>query len=601
MRTPLLAIVLVVGAAVAAGHAQSNARTVAEDVQPPRVIKRIEPTYPSIARAARVQGRVEIDASIAVTGKVLDATVVTSPSPLLADAALAAVRQWEYEPARYRGNPVPMRMSIDVEFRLAGGISESTTAAGAATSIAAPQSQSEGLAVPILSPGLDRKTVLDRLGSPTATGDGTEVDAGALVYDLEEFGRLYVYFAGDRVSFWFPGDYPLARVKQAARSAHAQPVSLGASQVTPSSPMMSRSAEGTNPGSSRIAPTWPIPSISNSSEPNIRNAPYVPGSATAAPPCPTPSYDVTPLRWEAFPILVYIEEPELTRRGYSPERTRQIVQLIMKGLGSWADATGQRVGAIQRVTDYSKSQLNVVFRNGTGNTIHGRVQGDFIRHATIMMDIMKNESFGAPFVQTYEGRSFTDGADHRTVYTAAHEMGHVLGIVRHPESSGSLMVDSPEQMFYEGPQPIDVNAIMKKYGACGQPSSLAPINRDPQAPQPVVQRRAPATAAPPPPPSTASVSFAGRWQCTVHGSEALMNQFSFTVNDDGTVFLAGLAEEPRAAITSTSIQFESRGGGTVDATSLRGNSSRLDGTRTLTIPGTPTVSHRISCVPSQRR
>jgi hypothetical protein len=96
------------------------------------------------------------------------------------------------------------------------------------------------------------------------------------------------------------------------------------------------------------------------------------------------------------------------------------------------------------------------------------------------------------------------------------------------------------------------------------------------------------------------VPFAGRWLCTVYGSEALTNQFSFTVGDDGTVFLAGLAEEPRAAITPTSIQFESRGGGTVDATSLRGNSNRLDGTRTLTIPETPTESHRISCVPRQR-
>jgi hypothetical protein len=100
--------------------------------------------------------------------------------------------------------------------------------------------------------------------------------------------------------------------------------------------------------------------------------------------------------------------------------------------------------------------------------------------------------------------------------------------------------------------------------------------------------------------------FSGRWQCTVHGSEALMNQFSFTVNDDGTVFLAGLAEEPRAAITPSSIQFESRGGGTVDSTSLRGNSSRMDGTRTLTTPAMGVVpatntSHRISCVPSEQR
>jgi hypothetical protein len=164
-----------------------------------------------------------------------------------------------------------------------------------------------------------------------------------------------------------------------------------------------------------------------------------------------PNYQVSALRWENFPIRVYIEDIELTRRGFSVARTAAIADLIMRGLGSWAAATNGRIGATTRVTDASTSHLNVVFRNNSGHTIHDARTGNYIQHATVLVDPHFTEAFA--------------DRDHRWINMAAHEMGHVLGIVEHPAGiTGSLMVNEAEQVRYEGPQPYDVNSILIKYG-----------------------------------------------------------------------------------------------------------------------------------------
>ena len=75
------------------------------------------PIYPSMARIARVQGVVILEAVIDVSGRVESARVVRSIS-LLDDAALEAVRQWRFEPARLNGQPVPVVMTVTVNFSL---------------------------------------------------------------------------------------------------------------------------------------------------------------------------------------------------------------------------------------------------------------------------------------------------------------------------------------------------------------------------------------------------------------------------------------------------------------------------------------------------
>jgi TonB family protein len=88
-----------------------------QPIVPPKKIKNVEAVYPAAAQQARLQGTVKIEATIGTDGKVRDAKVVT-PVPLLDEAALAAVRQWEYEPATMDGVPVQVVMTVTVTFAL---------------------------------------------------------------------------------------------------------------------------------------------------------------------------------------------------------------------------------------------------------------------------------------------------------------------------------------------------------------------------------------------------------------------------------------------------------------------------------------------------
>jgi TonB family protein len=75
------------------------------------------PRYPPEASAARVQGVVIAEVVIDTSGNVTDAKVVRS-IPLLDEAALQAVRNWHYAPSVVNGQPVPVRMTVTVNFSL---------------------------------------------------------------------------------------------------------------------------------------------------------------------------------------------------------------------------------------------------------------------------------------------------------------------------------------------------------------------------------------------------------------------------------------------------------------------------------------------------
>jgi len=87
------------------------------NIRPPQKIKDLRPVYPSIAQSARVQGVVIIEATIGPDGKVKDARILRS-IPLLDQAALDAVRQWEFTPTLLNGVPVPVIMTVTVNFTL---------------------------------------------------------------------------------------------------------------------------------------------------------------------------------------------------------------------------------------------------------------------------------------------------------------------------------------------------------------------------------------------------------------------------------------------------------------------------------------------------
>jgi TonB family protein len=87
-------------------------------LEAPRKVQNSEPHYPDEARRLGIQGIVVLDALIDCRGAVTDVRVVASPDQLLTDAAVAAVRGWKYEPARYRDSVVSMRLRVTLNFRL---------------------------------------------------------------------------------------------------------------------------------------------------------------------------------------------------------------------------------------------------------------------------------------------------------------------------------------------------------------------------------------------------------------------------------------------------------------------------------------------------
>jgi protein TonB len=86
-------------------------------IKQPTKTKHVAPTYPPIAQSARVQGVVIIEAVIGPNGKVQDARVLRS-IPLLDQAALDAVKQWEFTPTLLNNTPVPVIMTVTVQFTL---------------------------------------------------------------------------------------------------------------------------------------------------------------------------------------------------------------------------------------------------------------------------------------------------------------------------------------------------------------------------------------------------------------------------------------------------------------------------------------------------
>src|SRR5580658_2301709 len=81
------------------------------------LIHRVEPDYPEEARKRQLQGPVVLDIHIGQDGTVLD-TKLVSGEPLLADAAMAAVRQWRFQPRLVDGAPAEMQTRITLNFRL---------------------------------------------------------------------------------------------------------------------------------------------------------------------------------------------------------------------------------------------------------------------------------------------------------------------------------------------------------------------------------------------------------------------------------------------------------------------------------------------------
>jgi len=93
---------------------------VSQGVSQGLLIHKVQPTYPPLARQARIQGTVVLQALIGKDGAIQNLHVV-SGHPMLTGAALEAVKAWRYKPYYLNGEPVEVETTINVNFTLAGG------------------------------------------------------------------------------------------------------------------------------------------------------------------------------------------------------------------------------------------------------------------------------------------------------------------------------------------------------------------------------------------------------------------------------------------------------------------------------------------------
>jgi TonB family protein len=154
---------------------------------PGRLIKRVDPVYPSGAKTKYVQGTVVMTATIAADGTVKDIKV-TSGNVLFTKAAADAVAQWRFEPYRVEGVATDVSRTIEVNFALASGVPQISG------DVVEPNSMAQGPGavgrVPLPPPpagvlrisGRVMATMLDKKVDPVYPPDSIAVDAqGAVV------------------------------------------------------------------------------------------------------------------------------------------------------------------------------------------------------------------------------------------------------------------------------------------------------------------------------------------------------------------------------------------------------------------------------------
>jgi protein TonB len=83
------------------------------------LIRKVQPNYPPLAKQARIQGTVVLQAQISKEGTIENLQLI-SGHPMLAPAAIEAVKQWRYKPYLLNGEPVAVDTQVIVNFNLSG-------------------------------------------------------------------------------------------------------------------------------------------------------------------------------------------------------------------------------------------------------------------------------------------------------------------------------------------------------------------------------------------------------------------------------------------------------------------------------------------------
>ena len=118
MRVPTSVLLFVMALSAVFPAAAEDVYRVGGDVSAPKLIHKVEPRYTKRAKKAKLKGEVVLSAVLSSSGKPEKIEVVKSLDADLDAEAVKAASQWQFKPAEKKGEPVAVRIKIQVNFRL---------------------------------------------------------------------------------------------------------------------------------------------------------------------------------------------------------------------------------------------------------------------------------------------------------------------------------------------------------------------------------------------------------------------------------------------------------------------------------------------------
>jgi TonB family protein len=97
---------------------QDRIYNIGGEVIAPHLLAKVEPKYTEEARAAKIEGAVLLSVVVGTDGLAHQINVVSTPDAGLGTKAVEAVQQWTFQPATLKGEPVPVKAQIEVNFKL---------------------------------------------------------------------------------------------------------------------------------------------------------------------------------------------------------------------------------------------------------------------------------------------------------------------------------------------------------------------------------------------------------------------------------------------------------------------------------------------------
>src|SRR5262249_29081980 len=129
-------------------------------ITPPKLVRFVEAPYPDSERERGENAAVLLTISINAEGKVVDATVERSAGEAFDAAAIEAVKQFEFEPARVDGNPVPVRIQYRYDFTLQAAEAPAEPVKTTATFSGVVRDRNTGAPLPNVTVQLDDESTM---------------------------------------------------------------------------------------------------------------------------------------------------------------------------------------------------------------------------------------------------------------------------------------------------------------------------------------------------------------------------------------------------------------------------------------------------------